>query len=417
MFLYSKDIVAILKVPMLLIGIALSVLACSTTKSIQKSDVPPFKITSTTISKDIKEAGNLSLPIELTREFTTNDEKVVSHVAFHHLIGTHQLRWDWYRPDGKLYHTTGNYALKTSTGAYVAEGAACHKLTLKNSKAADHPGNWKVEIFLDSTLAGTDTFSVQPIKQKNPLKDLSKINFGNYYALVIGNNRYTALKQLKCAKEDARAVADLLEKKYNFRTDLKLDATRSDIILSLDNLRKKLTPNDNLLIYYAGHGWLDPLADEGYWLPVDASRDNSLNWISSSQITASLKAIQAKHVLVIADSCYAGKLIRDITRGIGVIKTSRYYETITKRKARSVLCSGGLEPVYDGFGDSDHSVFAAALLEALDQNESVLDTTELFSKIRRPVMLNADQTPEYSDIRKAGHAGGDFLFVPTQQEK
>jgi len=32
-------------------------------------------------------------------------------------------------------------------------------------------------------------------------------------------------------------------------------------------------------------------------------------------------------------------------------------------------------------------------------------------KIKRPIMLNSNQTPEYSDIRKAGHDGGDFLFV------
>ena len=98
-------------------------------------------------------------------------------------------------------------------------------------------------------------------------------------------------------------------------------------------------------------------------------------------------------------------------------KTKNYFETISKRKARSVLCSGGLEPVADSFGDSGHSIFAAALIDVLNQNKSVMDTTELFSKIRRPVMLNADQTPEYSDIRKAGHQGGEFLFVPTPQEK
>ena len=342
---------------------------------------------------------------------------MVSHVAFHHLTGEHQLRWDWYSPDGRLYHTTGNYELKTRAGTYVAEGAACHKLPLKNAKAANHPGNWKVEIFLDNDLAGTDTFAIIPIKKKKPTENFSKINFGNYYALIIGNNKYTSLKKLESAKEDAKAVAAILKEKYNFNTDLKLDATRSDIILSLDKLRKKLTPKDNLLIYYAGHGWLDRYADEGYWLPVDASQDNSLNWISSSQVTSSIKAIQAKHVLVIADSCYAGKLVRDITRGVGVVKTRRYYETISKRKARSVLCSGGLEPVFDSFGDSGHSVFAAALINVLDQNKGVMDTTELFTKIRRPVMLNADQTPEYSDIHKAGHEGGDFLFVPTKKEK
>jgi len=27
------------------------------------------------------------------------------------------------------------------------------------------------------------------------------------------------------------------------------------------------------------------------------------------------------------------------------------------------------------------------------------------------VMLKADQTPAYADVRKAGHEGGDFLFV------
>tara|TARA_B100002003_G_C13922731_1_gene448591 strand:+ start:45 stop:290 length:246 start_codon:yes stop_codon:yes gene_type:complete len=76
-----------------------------------------------------------------------------------------------------------------------------------------------------------------------------------------------------------------------------------------------------------------------------------------------------------------------------------------------VLSSGGLEPVADSGGKEEHSVFASAFIEALRENTGVLDGTELFTKIRRPVMLNSDQTPEYADIRKAGHDGGDFLFV------
>ena len=36
---------------------------------------------------------------------------------------------------------------------------------------------------------------------------------------------------------------------------------------------------------------------------------------------------------------------------------------------------------------------------------------ELFVALRRQVQLNAYQIPEYGDIRKAGHDGGDFLFV------
>ena len=71
-----------------------------------------------------------------------------------------------------------------------------------------------------------------------------------------------------------------------------------------------------------------------------------------------------------------------------------------------------LEPVNDGGGE-DHSVFTRAFLTALRDSTEVLDGQQLFTSVRRPVIVNADQTPEYSDIRLAGHDGGDFLFVPV----
>ncbi|UCD27444.1 MAG: ankyrin repeat domain-containing protein [Planctomycetota bacterium] len=238
--------------------------------------------------------------------------------------------------------------------------------------------------------------------------DISRIDFGNYHALVIGNNNYRKLPKLLAAKNDARAVAQILRNDYGFRVKILLDADRAQILTALGNLRKRLTKKDNLLIYYAGHGWLDKEADEGYWLPIDASADNTINWVSNSSITAVLRALEAKHALIVADSCYSGKLGRGLH--IRTI-TPSYLARISKKKARSVLSSGGLEPVIDSGGEGNHSVFASAFIEALKENPQVMDGTQLFSKIRRPVMLNSDQTPEYSDIRKAGHDGGDFLFV------
>ena len=35
----------------------------------------------------------------------------------------------------------------------------------------------------------------------------------------------------------------------------------------------------------------------------------------------------------------------------------------------------------------------------------------LFERLRETVVLNAEQTPEYANIRLAGHDGGDFIFV------
>ena len=58
-------------------------------------------------------------------------------------------------------------------------------------------------------------------------------------------------------------------------------------------------------------------------------------------------------------------------------------------------------------------MFTRAFLTALRESNEVLDGQQLFTAVRRPVIVNADQTPEYSDIRLAGHDGGDFLFVPV----
>jgi uncharacterized caspase-like protein len=177
--------------------------------------------------------------------------------------------------------------------------------------------------------------------------------------------------------------------------------------LIFNDYRKALQPEDSLLVYYAGHGWLDEQADEGYWLPVEAVMDNPVDWISNATITSAVKAIPARHVLVVADSCFSGKL----TRGVRVtIRGSGYMERMASKRSRTVMTSGGMEPVLDA-GGGDHSVFAKAFLGVLRENRVSVDTTTLFVAIRRQVMLAADQTPEYSDIRKAGHDGGDFLFV------
>ncbi len=245
----------------------------------------------------------------------------------------------------------------------------------------------------------------------SPTVAVSSLDFGSYHALVVGNNNYQALPKLRTASNDARTMAGLLQEKYGFKVRLLVDATRADILRAINDYRRTLTSRDNLLIYYAGHGWLDKDADQGYWLPVDATEEDPTHWISNGSITDALRAMQAKHVLVVADSCYSGKL----ARGINIrLRTKNYYERICRKKARTVIASGGLEPVADRGGKGEHSVFASALIEALNENEGVLDATLLFSQIRRPVMVNTDQTPEYSDIRKAGHDGGDFLFVPVK---
>ncbi len=229
--------------------------------------------------------------------------------------------------------------------------------------------------------------------------------YGKCHALIIGNNKYKNFPKLITAVNDAKAVASLLEKEYDYNTYLLIDATRTDILNAMSKLKKTLSANDNLVIYYAGHGWLDKKADEGYWIPVDADKNNEVNWISNASITTMLRGMDANHVLLVADSCFSGTL----TRGLSIKATSTDKNTYMK-KARSVLSSGGLEPVADS-GKNGHSVFTGAFLNSLHHNKKQISASDLFKNIKPSVVGNADQTPKYSDIRKSGHDGGEFQFI------
>jgi len=247
-------------------------------------------------------------------------------------------------------------------------------------------------------------------------KALAGIKFGRYHALVIGNQAYKHLKALRTPVADARAVAEVLQRDYGYPKEhvrVLTNATRAEMVLALDMLRRTLGEQDNLLIYYAGHGYLDKDVDRGYWLPVDAKRETTENWLSNADITDKLKGLRAKHVLVVVDSCFSGTLVRDV--GVAPLASADILRLVQK-KARTVITSGGVEPVLD-VGGGAHSVFARAFLDALRGVTGVADMTTLFGAIRRQVMLAAEQTPQYSDIRLAGHEGGDFLFVRAPGQK
>ena len=268
-----------------------------------------------------------------------------------------------------------------------------------NEKSVD-----KIKMFFDSTYE--DYLTALNINKIHKTDE-------KYYALVIGNNNYKYIEKLDAAVNDAKVVSDLLEKKYGFETELLLDANYDETVNSLYKITKKLKKNDNLLIYYAGHGELDKSENRGYWLPVDASYEMRSKWVSNQIIVDRIKATKAKHVLLIADSCFSGTLMRssDMLKEQQSID-QKYIERLKNKKTRLVITSGGNEPVVDSDG-GNHSLFALKLIDTLKNNNEVINSQILFENIRRYVVANADQTPERAMVHKTGHDGGDFLFFPV----
>jgi hypothetical protein len=251
---------------------------------------------------------------------------------------------------------------------------------------------------------------------------IATTGFGQYHALVIGNDHYRQWVPLNTAIADATAVSALLKDRYGFQVTLLKDATRKDILKALNELRKKLTERDQLLIYYAGHGFLEPSIDRGYWIPIEGDLQDNSEWIEFPAITDLLQLIPAKQVLVVADSCFAGKLTRSALGHMGPESVDQSRQGLLRelgnRKIRTALTSGGAKPVLDD-GGTGHSVFATAFLKVLTDNGTALETERLYWAVRSQVVQTAErlkfeQVPTYAPIHMAGHEGlGDFVFVPT----
>lgn len=330
-----------------------------------------------------------------------------------------RIEKDGYQPYEETINLTGNLIIRGNLENIIeqqaqtasADQGALELAFWQSIKDSDDPDLYKEYLrqFPAGVYAGLAKIKLRSATESEVAvaPRASNVDYGRYHALVIGNNNYEELPDLKTAIKDANRVAEVLQDQYDYNVTLIEDADRSQIIKSLSGYRKTVGKSDNILIYYAGHGILDEDANKGYWLPVDAALDDPSNWILNDMLIAQLKAMQAKHVMVISDSCFSGT----ITRGLKLEqRTPDWIDRMAKKRARTALTSGGLEPVLDSGGDG-HSVFAKAFITLLEENTEVVSAAQLFSELRPKVMVNSPQTPEYGNIHQAGHDGGDFLFV------
>ncbi len=231
---------------------------------------------------------------------------------------------------------------------------------------------------------------------------------GKYYALIVGINDYNDpnIPDLDKPVADAEAIKKVLTDLYTFDEEnvffLK-NTTRSKFINKLDELAGKLTENDNLLIFYAGHGYWDDFREIGYWMPSDAVVGDNSTWIRNSTIKEYIGSIKTKQTLLITDACFSGSIFK--TRGVKAERVVAY-QKIYDLPGRKGMTSGTLKEV------PDVSVFLHTLLKRLKSNDDkYLTSSSLFNSLRDAVLNNSPNVPQFGTIQGAGDEGGEFIFI------
>lgn len=256
--------------------------------------------------------------------------------------------------------------------------------------------------------------SGDPLKGLNVAKSKEMV-IGNYYAVVIGIDKYKGKwSPLQNAVNDAKAIESTLKAKYKFDYFHSLyneQATRKAVIAELEWLAANAKPNDNVFIYYSGHGEYKQDLNKGFWVPVDALSSTTADYISNNDIQTYITGIKSKHTLLVSDACFSGDIFRGNTISVPFEDSEKYYKEVHGLSSRQAMTSGGIEPVMDG-GKNGHSVFAYYLLKSLNENESkYYDIGQVYNQIKIPVVNNSEQTPKLSPVKDTGDEGGQFIFI------
>jgi hypothetical protein len=233
---------------------------------------------------------------------------------------------------------------------------------------------------------------------------------GRYFALVIAVEKYSGatINDLTFPVQDAQNVIRALTENYTFDPQNVIflrDPAKAEITNALDRLVDQVKPNDNLLIFYAGHGYWDERMKQGFWLPADAEQGFRANWLSNGTIRDYVNGIQTRHTLLISDACFSGGIFKTRQAFTGA---DRAVEELFRIPSRKAMTSGTLNVV------PDESVFVRYLIKTLRENRApFLTARRLFDVLREPVINNSplSQVPQFGVVHNTGDEGGEFIFV------
>ncbi len=173
------------------------------------------------------------------------------------------------------------------------------------------------------------SLSTEPLFAGHIGRDEKTREVGERWALVVGVSDYkysgqSGLVNLIFADDDAKAFSDVLHRLGWSGSHIKLlineEATQRNIVIALESWLTKAGPNDQIVLFWAGHGFSDPEDPEKvYFACYDTDMSIPATGYRMDKVRSALEERRSKNVILLADTCHAGKLITRGDRGISIV--------------------------------------------------------------------------------------------------
>lgn len=307
----------------------------------------PKKFKSVTC-EDTKKRGKSSDPVGITDKFLKGEgRRVVLFTQFFDLIpsGKYLMRTEWYRPGGEI---EGSWAGQINPSNSHWKYWSYIKLDPRYMRES---GLWVVQLYVNDDLTVERKFiiaedereltelvaklekekpeAIMPQQRETETRVISSASVRQKWAVIIGISEYqfagqNGLENLVFADDDAKAFAKVLENLGWRESHVKLlvnsEATQRKIMVALESWLTKAGPDDQIVLFWAGHGFADPEDPEKvYFACYDTNLSIPPMGYRMDRIRSALEERETKNVLIFADTCHAGKLITRGDRGVSVV--------------------------------------------------------------------------------------------------
>ncbi|OFX88334.1 MAG: hypothetical protein A2W99_07615 [Bacteroidetes bacterium GWF2_33_16] len=238
------------------------------------------------------------------------------------------------------------------------------------------------------------------ITQDNPM--------GKTWVIFIENSSYETFASLDGPVKDVSMMKAALANYKVHNIVHKKDMTKEQMekFFSIE-LRDLVRSNqvNSLLVWYAGHGKY--INQTGYWVPIDAKRDDEFTYFNINALKAALQSYSqfVTHTLVITDACESGPTFYQAMRSAPQERDCGNWEA-TKFKSSQVFSSAGYELAVD------NSQFTRTFANSLTNNPNAcLAIENIVSVVTVAVAKSGTQKPQFGKIDGLADEGGTFFFI------
>jgi tetratricopeptide (TPR) repeat protein len=323
--------------------------------------------------------------------------------------------------NGEIYLDTDNSTLyiegtvhdeSTIQSVIIDSVVASFNLNELNPRfsATIHVGNKNKFTVKATDSFGNDTTQTY-VLNRNGVSLLKSNPMGRTWVIFIENSNYRSFPSLEGPVKDVELMRSALERYDIQKIIYKQDMTKMEMerFFSIE-LRDLLRSNqvDALLLWYAGHGRY--MNETGYWIPVDARRDDEFTYYNLNALRASLESYTGyiTHKLVITDACESGPTFYQAMRDAPKVRNCNDREAV-KSKSAQVFSSAGYEMA------ADNSQFTKTFAKTLvDNADACLPVETIVEKVTQSVSQNNHQKPLFGKITGLEDEDGTFFFISKQ---